>query len=184
MYTTNTTTKQYHIFYQLCSGLSAAQKQKYKLKDALSYEYLSQSGNVTIDDVDDAAEFADMNQAFTTIGFSPAEVVAIFQTVCGILHLGNIHFVSSGEKKSDIDQKGSAINDAAAMLEVTKEALVKACTSRTMRMKGAADIDISLSKSEAESMRNALASTYLSVLRLCVCVTVSFAFLDLSCREY
>jgi myosin heavy subunit len=149
---------QYHIFYQLCAGLSAAQKAKFKLKDALSYTFLNQSGNVRIDDVDDAEEFQEMSNAFKTIGFSPAEVDAVLQVTCGVLHLGNVGFTSAGEKKSEVDNK-AALQDAAALFEVTTADLVKATTSRVMRMKGQADITISLSKHEAESMRNALAST-------------------------
>lgn len=84
----------------------------------MSYAYLNQSGNVVIDDVDDVKEFEEMEAAMDKMNFTDEERRNIFSIVGAILHLGNIHFQSTGEKKSEIDTK-EALGDAAALLEVT-----------------------------------------------------------------
>jgi myosin-1 len=50
--------RNFHIFYQLLSGADAQTKQDLNLRNAQSYSYLNQSGCVTVDNMNDAKEFA------------------------------------------------------------------------------------------------------------------------------
>ncbi|KAL7171114.1 hypothetical protein ACSBR2_035882 [Camellia fascicularis] len=49
--------RSYHIFYQLCAGAPSGLKDRLNLKSAVEFHYLSQSGCLAIDDVDDARKF-------------------------------------------------------------------------------------------------------------------------------
>ena len=48
--------RNYHIFYQLCRGLSPGDLGKYQLQSVDSYAYLTKSGNTFIDGVDDTLQ--------------------------------------------------------------------------------------------------------------------------------
>ena len=67
----NANERAYHVLYQVISGKSHT--------DALpveSFRYLSFSGCTTIDGVDDAKEFADLNKAMISVGMDAQEVRA------------------------------------------------------------------------------------------------------------
>lgn len=82
--------RNYHIFYQLISGSTNDQRTRYHLKPADQFRYLNTSGCTQIDGVDDAKELVDVQQAMTTLQFSPTTVDQIFQILAGILHLGRL----------------------------------------------------------------------------------------------
>ena len=145
----------YHIFYQLCAGASAEQRQLYHLADASSYSYLNQSGNVHIDGVDDASDFREVDEAMDGLDFTAGEKHAIFSIVAWILHVGNLRFKSLGDKKCEVENR-ACLKQAAALMEVDDDALTKAITNRVMVVRGQAPMDISLSELEAVSARDAL----------------------------
>jgi myosin heavy subunit len=88
--------RNYHVFYQLLSGASAELLEEMGLTEMASdpsrAAYLNQSGCIKIDDVDDAAEFAETNASFSSLGFQEADLKQLYCIVAGILHLGNITF--------------------------------------------------------------------------------------------
>lgn len=141
--------------YQLCSGASASQKQGYHLAPAESFAYLNQSGNVTIDGVDDAADFREVDEAMDALSFKPEEKDNIFTIVAWILHLGNLRFRSIGDKKCEIENMDD-LRYVAKLMEVNDSALIKAITNRIMIVRGQAPMDISLSVEEASAARDAL----------------------------
>ncbi|KAG1058152.1 hypothetical protein G6F43_000039 [Rhizopus delemar] len=85
-----TTERNYHIFYQLCSGASEGEKKELALKDWSEFHYLNQSGTGVIPSVDDAREFRDTRDALKTIGVSTAVQSDIFKLLAALLHLGDI----------------------------------------------------------------------------------------------
>lgn len=59
--------RNYHIFYQICRGLSKQEKEQFYLMDVDDYKYLTQSNKTTIKNVDDAAVFKETAEAMDTI---------------------------------------------------------------------------------------------------------------------
>jgi myosin heavy subunit len=120
--------RNYHVFYQLLQGgshefltslkLIAPGQTKPKLD---SYNFINQSGCITIDDVDDAQEFQDANQAFAEIGFSTKEQNSLYQTIAGILHLGNLEFVGNPDDAMIANTTEEALRNASEMFCVTVE---------------------------------------------------------------
>ncbi|RHY31747.1 hypothetical protein DYB32_003194 [Aphanomyces invadans] len=97
--------RNYHIFYELVRGASAAHRAKFYLTDAPvhSFHYLHQSGcDSRTDGVDDAAQYKRTLHAMTTIGLTPQEQTNVLQLVASILHLGNVKFVKKGQDGSRV----------------------------------------------------------------------------------
>ncbi|KAI9245964.1 P-loop containing nucleoside triphosphate hydrolase protein [Sporodiniella umbellata] len=84
------TERNYHIFYQLCSGANEIEKKELALKAWSDFHYLNQSGTGVIPSVDDAKEFKDTREALTTIGVSQNIQSDIFRLLAALLHLGDI----------------------------------------------------------------------------------------------
>ncbi|KAJ3218341.1 Myosin type-2 heavy chain 1 [Dinochytrium kinnereticum] len=84
------TERNYHIFYQLCAAVPAAERKELGLGRWSDYHYLSQGGTGTIPGFDDAAEFAVTQQALSTIGISVSTQWDIFKICAALLHIGNI----------------------------------------------------------------------------------------------
>ena len=55
--------RNYHIFYQLCRGLSQQDLAKYHLQAVDSYAYLTKSGNTVIEGVDDTLQHQQREEA-------------------------------------------------------------------------------------------------------------------------
>lgn len=89
--------RNYHIFYELCCGANAAERENWKLlKDLESYRYMNQSGCMTRkDNTNDASSYTRTVQAMKDIGFTDDEREFIFKLLSGILHLGNLEFETS-----------------------------------------------------------------------------------------
>jgi len=86
--------RNYHIFYQLLSGLSEKELSLLGLKKSpLNYNYLKE-GNDTIPGVDDKKEFKNLKNALDIMGISKAKYYEIFKLIAAILHIGNIEFTS------------------------------------------------------------------------------------------
>jgi len=148
--------RNYHVFYQLCAGASAEQKARYHLQDASTFNYLNQSGNLLIDGVDDGAEFREVESAMDGLHFEQGEKDDIFAIVAWILHLGNVNFESTGERKCKVTNP-DVLKIAASLMQVDEAALLKAITNRVMVVRGQEPMDISLGVDEAKAARDALA---------------------------
>jgi len=110
---------------------------------------------VTIEGVDDASDFREVEEAMDGLEFSPAEKHAIFSIVAWILHVGNMRFRSVGDKKCEVENRDT-LAYAAALMEVDEAALVKAVTNRVMVVRGQAPMVISLSVEVSQAARDAL----------------------------
>ncbi|KAI8093452.1 P-loop containing nucleoside triphosphate hydrolase protein [Halteromyces radiatus] len=91
------TERNYHIFYQLCSGLPSKEKQQLGLKNWSDYHYLNQSGAGTIPGVDDAEEFELTQQSLIKVGISKDIQTYLFQLLAALLHMGNIDITGRGD---------------------------------------------------------------------------------------
>ncbi|XP_074276435.1 myosin-15 isoform X2 [Silene latifolia] len=99
--------RNYHCFYQLCA--SGENSERYKLEDPSQFHYLNQSKTYELEGVSNADEYIKTRRAMTIVGISDTEQEAIFRTLAGILHLGNVEFSPGKEHDSSKikDQKSS-----------------------------------------------------------------------------
>ncbi|RHY19641.1 hypothetical protein DYB25_006299, partial [Aphanomyces astaci] len=102
--------RNFHIFYELVRGASAAHRAAFHLDDAPvhSFHYLHQSGcDTRTDGVDDVAQYQRTLHAMATVGLTHLDQTHVLQLVAAVLHLGNVKFVKKG-------QDGSRVADGCA----------------------------------------------------------------------
>jgi myosin heavy subunit len=88
--------RNYHVFYQLLKGGSSELLAELELSDFAAHpenaNCINQSGCIAIENVDDGADFREVNDAFTEIGFTAEEQKSLYTIIAGILHFGNISY--------------------------------------------------------------------------------------------
>ena len=100
-------------------------------------------------------------QAMVTLGFSSADIKAIFGIVAGILHLGNIDYDVEHEKVVLLDPDQVAVT--ARVLKVSPEQLQAVLTTRQINLRGEITV-IPLKLEKAVGVRNTLAKAIYSML--------------------
>merc|ERR1712043_129770 len=81
--------RNYHIFYQLCSGaLPELNKEILLEADAGKYFFVNQ-GMLTIDRIDDKQEMLDTKKAFDTLLFTQEQQVDLFKITSAVANWGN-----------------------------------------------------------------------------------------------
>ncbi|CEP06860.1 hypothetical protein [Parasitella parasitica] len=106
------TERNYHIFYQLCTGAPPNESKDLELGDWSKFHYLNQSGVGSIPGVDDAAEFELTQKSLSLVGISVENQWSIFKLLAALLHIGNIEI---GGK-----QDATLSDDQAALITATK----------------------------------------------------------------
>ncbi|KAG0166747.1 Myosin type-2 heavy chain 1 [Apophysomyces sp. BC1015] len=106
------TERNYHIFYQLCSGASVSERKEFNLKDYTKFHYLNQSGIGTIPGVDDVEEFELTKKSLSMVGVSLQTQWQIFRLLAALLHIGNIEIGGRGD--------ATLADDDAALVMATK----------------------------------------------------------------
>jgi myosin-1 len=122
--------RNFHIFYQLCAGATAEEKDAFQLYEPQHFRYLSQSGQLTVPGVNDAQEFAETRTAMDVVGISYAEQYNIMRLLAAILHLGNMTFTERNNEAAVADD--AVLQWVAALLEVEPEVLRRCILSRQM----------------------------------------------------
>src|SRR5258708_3142449 len=87
--------RNYHIFYQLVAGATAAERDRLGLLSVHDFDYLNQGSAPVIDGVDDKAEFNAMRRSLSTIGVMQDRQNRIFEILAALLHLGNVKISST-----------------------------------------------------------------------------------------
>lgn len=147
--------RNYHIFYQMCAGISDAERAEFELKRPEDYFYLHQSGCLTVDGIDDAQEFAEVREALTTVGIAPEEQHAMFRVLAGILHLGNVEFEDDSQDQARVSNPEVAAKAAALF---GNDMLPVKLVQRLMKVKGRGSAyTVHLSATKAAAARDALA---------------------------
>lgn len=154
--------RNYHIFYQLCAGMSAAEKAELKLKNAGDYVYLNQGNCIQVPEINDKKDYKELVEAMSVVGI-PADVQkTIFTLVACVLHLGNMEFTENAKNESQIARPEDVTNLANLMM-VTEAELEFALTKRTMSAGARGSVaEISLSSVESMKSRNGLAKDIFS----------------------
>ena len=128
----------YHINYQLVTGLAAGDRQKLLVDaDANNYSYLrSSSGKATARRGRDEADFQEVCQVFKSIGVGTDLQFALFQTMSGLIHLGNIT-LAEGSNSETVVTNTTELKSSSKLLCTHEALLQQGLTSRTMKLKGA-----------------------------------------------
>jgi myosin heavy subunit len=97
--------RNYHVFYQLLKGASPELLAQLELSDIAANPtmafYINQSGCIDIENVDDAADFREANDAFREVGFTADEETSLHTIVAGILHLGNVVYAAHADNPDE-----------------------------------------------------------------------------------
>lgn len=151
--------RNYHCFYQLCA--SGRDADKYKLGHPSHFHYLNQSKTYELDGVTSAEEYMKTRRAMDIVGISQDDQEAIFRTLAGILHLGNIEFSPGKEHDSSVirDPKSSFhLHIAASLFMCDVNLLLTTLTTRTIQTREG-NIVKALDCNGAVASRDALAKT-------------------------
>uniref|UniRef100_A0AAY4E977 Osteoclast-stimulating factor 1 n=1 Tax=Denticeps clupeoides TaxID=299321 RepID=A0AAY4E977_9TELE len=157
--------RNFHIYYQLLSGGSTAQRENLGITTPDYYLYLNQSGTYTVEDVNDRKEFADTMDAMSVVGLSLDEQDTVLQIVAGILHLGNIAFREEGNYA--VVESKDFLAFPSYLLGISQEGLEKKLTSRVMDSKWGGkteSISVTLNTEQAAFSRDALSKALYSRL--------------------
>ena len=127
----------YHINYQLITGVAAADRHKLLVDaDANKYSYLrSSSGKATGRRGRDEADFQEVCQVFKSIGVGADLQFALFQTMSGLIHLGNIT-LAEGSNSETVVTNTTELKNSSKLLCTHEALLQQGLTSRTMKLKG------------------------------------------------
>ena len=127
----------YHINYQLVTGVATADRQKHLVDaDANKYSYLrSSSGKATGRRGRDEADFREVCQVFKSIGVGADLQFALFQTLSGLIHLGNIT-LAEGSNSETVVTNTAELGNSSKLLCTHEALLQQGLTSRTMKLKG------------------------------------------------
>lgn len=153
--------RNYHIFYQLCA--SKLDWNELLLDDWDKFNFLNQGAATQIPS--DPADFQETISALKTLGFTVDNVKDIMHVLAGILHLGNIRFVSNSNRNNSAgeheDSCNIAVNDLPLsvlcdLLQINKKDLRKWLITRQIDSYND-QVLIPHSKHAAETARDALA---------------------------
>uniref|UniRef100_A0A8B9I0W4 Myosin X, like 3 n=1 Tax=Astyanax mexicanus TaxID=7994 RepID=A0A8B9I0W4_ASTMX len=123
--------RNYHIFYSLLSGADHEQRELYLLLDSPeAYHYLSQSGCVQDSSLDDKQLFL---SALKVMEFTEEEVRDVFKLLSGVLHIGNIEFMTAGG--AQITTKG-VVSSVSDLLGLDGFQLSEVLTQRSIILRG------------------------------------------------
>ncbi|KAG7330718.1 hypothetical protein KOW79_004687 [Hemibagrus wyckioides] len=126
--------RNYHIFYSLLSGADKHQGDMYLLLDSPEdYHYLRQSGCVQDGSLDDKQLFLSVMTALKVMEFRKEEICDVFKLLSGVLHIGNIEFMTAGG--AQITSKG-VISSVCELLGLDAFQLCEVLTQRSIFLRG------------------------------------------------
>ncbi|XP_074056522.1 unconventional myosin-X [Macrotis lagotis] len=145
--------RNYHIFYALLAGLENEDKEEFYLSVPENFHYLNQSGCVADVTINDKDSFKDVITAMEVMQFSKEEVREVLRLLAGILHLGNIEFITAGGAQVSFK---TALGRSAELLGLDSTQLTDALTQRSMILRGE-EILTPLNVQQAEDSRDSMA---------------------------
>nr|DBA24655.1 TPA: hypothetical protein GDO54_012282 [Pyxicephalus adspersus] len=145
--------RNYHIFYALLEGAGKEEKEAFYLLQTEKYHYLNQSGCITDETISDKETFQEVKTAMKVMQFTSENVREVLRLLAGILHLGNIEFMTAGG--AQICTK-TALGRTAELLGLDSEQLAEALTQRSMILRGE-EISTPLSVEQALDSRDSMA---------------------------
>ncbi|KAJ7338426.1 hypothetical protein JRQ81_012074 [Phrynocephalus forsythii] len=145
--------RNYHIFYALLAGIEGEKKDAFYLSAPENYHYLNQSGCVADKTINDKDSFKEVIMAMEVMQFTTEEMQDVLRLLAGILHLGNIEFITAGGAQVSFK---TALGRAAELLGLDSTQLTEALTQRSMILRGE-EILTPLSVQQAIDSRDSVA---------------------------
>ncbi|KAK1172136.1 unconventional myosin-X-like [Acipenser oxyrinchus oxyrinchus] len=145
--------RNYHIFYALLTGTDREQKEEFHLFQAENYYYLKQSGCTADKTINDVETFQDVMTAMKVMQFSNEDIHEILRLLAGVLHLGNIEFMTAGG--AQVSSK-SALGRASELLGLDSMQLAEVLTHKSMLLRGE-EISTPLTVEQAVDSRDSMA---------------------------
>ena len=153
--------RNYHVFYQLCAGLSAEERAQLHLDVPIAQlNMLNQSGCVVIEGVDDAHELQRTRGAMEAVGMERDEQIQVLRTLAASLLLAQVSFLQDNEEHASVDEASSAtLQQVASLLgpEHAEELSNALCTRRLVTRDDV--ITVPLNLEQARDSRDALAKS-------------------------
>ena len=123
--------RSYHIFYQFLAGSEKDpdMRQRYNLRNAETFSFLSQSGQWEVEGGSDGEDFERLLESLEVFGVSSSERDALWTVLAAILHLGDVCFIQEQVKTDTTDTVGcsaenpDSLDRAARLLGVPFEVL-------------------------------------------------------------
>ena len=130
--------RSYHIFYEMCAGMTKPLRKSLHLGSATDYPYLicADEDPREGDNAKDSANFSVLSEALEVCGFGERSSEEIFQLLAALLHISKIYFseASNGTEGAHVSDSGSTdgLKKASNILGLDDEHLRKVLTSRTL----------------------------------------------------
>ncbi|CAJ1056485.1 unconventional myosin-Va-like [Xyrichtys novacula] len=125
--------RNYHIFYQLCASSHLPEFKDFKLGCADDFNYTNQGQSPAIDGVDDAQEMCNTRKAFSLLGISDSDQMAIYQILAAILHLSNVEVKEQSADKSSIMPDNAHLMVFCDLMGVPREEMAHWLCHRTLK---------------------------------------------------
>ena len=158
--------RNFHIFYELLTGLTDQEKEKYGLKTCDKYFYLNQSTSTEIEGKNDEEDFRFLCAAIQVLGFTNEEQDTIFRILASVLHLGNVYFnrkqIKPGQEGVEIGSD-SEIRWTSQLLQISFEGILKLLAIRTTEVRNER-IHLPLNIDQALDVRDAIAKALYACL--------------------
>ncbi|XP_077368004.1 unconventional myosin-X isoform X2 [Festucalex cinctus] len=143
--------RNYHIFYALLAGTDQQQCERLGLSPSCTYHYLTRSS--ADNTIDDTGTFQEVLNAMRRMQFTEENIGEILRLLAGILHAGNVDFMTAGG--AQIASK-SALSRTAELLGLNPDQLAEVLTHRSMILRGE-EISTPLTIEQAVDSRDSMA---------------------------
>ncbi|TMW60504.1 hypothetical protein Poli38472_000546 [Pythium oligandrum] len=152
--------RNYHIFYQLLAGLNKREQSDLELDPSFKYQYTGLLNSMKIPGIDDAKWLDETRKSLSLIGLNESAQKTLFQILAGVLILGEVTFLESGESGSMISST-KELAQVARLFGCPTERIQAALCNRTVITRNDA-VTVPLDPVEAVENRDALAKTIYS----------------------
>ncbi|XP_076600770.1 unconventional myosin-X isoform X1 [Chaetodon auriga] len=146
--------RNYHIFYALLAGTNSQQREAFGLTHPDSYHYLRQSSCLADKTINDNGTFQDVLNSMRTMQFTEENIGEILRLLAGILHAGNIEFMTAGG--AQVSSKSAALSRTSDLLGLNSDQLAEVLTHRSMILRGE-EISTPLTVEQAVDSRDSMA---------------------------
>uniref|UniRef100_A0A2K5F021 Myosin X n=1 Tax=Aotus nancymaae TaxID=37293 RepID=A0A2K5F021_AOTNA len=144
---------EFRLVLDNCDVFFCLPVEEFYLSTPENYHYLNQSGCVEDKTISDQESFREVIMAMDVMQFSKEEVREVLRLLAGILHLGNIEFITAGGAQVSFK---TALGRSAELLGLDPTQLTDALTQRSMFLRGE-EILTPLSVQQAVDSRDSLA---------------------------